>query len=924
MKKQTVLLCTIFIYIFTYASTGPRLTGAMSGGGVNNAGTIMNYVVGDTAITGIFSFPTAAYASDPSGATLVETPDGLLYGISSYRGSSTVQDALFQFDYLSGTYTVRAKLDSTTGFHPFDLLHATNGRFYGAARYGGANNGGTLFSYTIGDTAVKKLYDFDALANPASSLTQGSDGNIYGETFSDGTNGGGVIFQYRLSDSSYHVLFNFPAQAYPGGLVEVGADTMYGMTYGGGANGGGTVIRYVIGQANDTVLYDLPANAHPEQKLLHASDGNLYGVTAGDGINSSGTIFSYNIATGIYTDVHDFFFGVTPQQPWPGELMQASDGNLYGLSQISGAYSDGYIYEYDLSNHTYYEKIDLSHSTGDPFYNFGHLIEYIPTAQLITTQPQGVTTCPGTTATFVSIDSGTIFGVQWQVSADSGHTYSNVNGATSDTLSFTALSSQNGYLYRALFTRTRGTDTSASALLSISPPVTDTTTGTVCPNDSFLFRSHVYYTPGTYSDTAHGVAAGGCDSIYVLALALSSGVVTPSVSISTGQSHTICYGTVITFTAHPTNGGTTPSYQWYVSGTPTGTASTFVDSTLQNTDSVWVEMKSSAACISVDSVMSNVIPYVVNPVVTPTVTISSTNTGDTICQNTVVNLLAVGTNGGSNADYQWQLNGVNVGNSNAYIADPVHNGDVYQCIITTTAPCATQLKDTSASITFTVNPYPVVAIISSSPTHTVCVGDSTLLTATGGSSYVWSNGDTTASLYSTGGTYDVTATSSYGCTAATAPVTLAPLPLTVDSIYQRGDSLVSGRSEFYQWYYDGNIISGAIGPVYVPGADGYYQVAIIDSNGCVDYSAVVLIAPAGISTITPSISVRMYPNPNSGIFTLELGDDVQHTAIITDATGRVVGEGTVTHSRQFDLSSLADGLYYLHTAGSVVKFTVVK
>ena len=305
-------------------------------------------------------------------------------------------------------------------------------------------------------------------------------------------------------------------------------------------------------------------------------------------------------------------------------------------------------------------------------------------------------------------------------------------------------------------------------------------------------------------------------------------------------------------------------------------------------------------------------------------TISSVYTGDTICQNTIVTLHAIGVNGGANADYQWQANGVNVGNTATYLATTVHSGDVYDCIITSTASCLTQVKDTSASITFTVIPYPIVTVISASPTHTVCLGDSTALTATGGTSYVWSTGDSTATIYSTGGSYTVTATNAYGCTAAVAPITLTPLTAGVDTIYQRGDSLVSGVSQFYQWYYDGNIISGAIGPVYVPAAAGEYQVAIIDTFGCVAYSPVVTIYASGINTIAQGSQIRMYPNPNSGAFSVEMSDDAPHTATITDATGRVVGEGTVTHSRQFDLSSLADGVYYLRVADSVVKFTVVK
>ncbi len=58
--------------------------------------------------------------------------------------------------------------------------------------------------------------------------------------------------------------------------------------------------------------------------------------------------------------------------------------------------------------------------------------------------------------------------VQWQVSTDGGATWSDVAGATSDTLTFTALASQNGYQYHAVYTSTSGTAASNAAVLTIS------------------------------------------------------------------------------------------------------------------------------------------------------------------------------------------------------------------------------------------------------------------------------------------------------------------------------------------------------------------------------------------------------------------------------------------------------------------------
>jgi YVTN family beta-propeller protein len=58
--------------------------------------------------------------------------------------------------------------------------------------------------------------------------------------------------------------------------------------------------------------------------------------------------------------------------------------------------------------------------------------------------------------------------VQWQVSTNGGKTFSNVPGANSTTLSFTATSTQNGNQYRAVFKNELGTVTTTSATLTVT------------------------------------------------------------------------------------------------------------------------------------------------------------------------------------------------------------------------------------------------------------------------------------------------------------------------------------------------------------------------------------------------------------------------------------------------------------------------
>jgi hypothetical protein len=52
-------------------------------------------------------------------------------------------------------------------------------------------------------------------------------------------------------------------------------------------------------------------------------------------------------------------------------------------------------------------------------------------------------------------------------------------------------------------------------------------------------------------------------------------IVTPGVTVNTGAGDTICSGTFTTFTAVTTGGGTTPSYQWSVNGSPAATGASY-------------------------------------------------------------------------------------------------------------------------------------------------------------------------------------------------------------------------------------------------------------------------------------------------------------------------------------------------------------
>lgn len=87
-----------------------------------------------------------------------------------------------------------------------------------------------------------------------------------------------------------------------------------------------------------------------------------------------------------------------------------------------------------------------------------------------------------------------------------------------------------------------------------------------------------------------------------------------SIALTTGSNPT-CFGTALTFTATPTNGGTTPSYQWKVSGINAGTNSaTFTTSTLTNGQTVSCVLTSNANCASPATATSTSITITVNSI----------------------------------------------------------------------------------------------------------------------------------------------------------------------------------------------------------------------------------------------------------------------------------------------------------------------
>jgi len=93
----------------------------------------------------------------------------------------------------------------------------------------------------------------------------------------------------------------------------------------------------------------------------------------------------------------------------------------------------------------------------------------VDVAPAVTANPVSANVNIGATVSFSAASSGTPTPtIQWQVSTNLGSTYANITGATATTYTFTAATSLNGNLYRAVFTNSAGTATTSAAKITVA------------------------------------------------------------------------------------------------------------------------------------------------------------------------------------------------------------------------------------------------------------------------------------------------------------------------------------------------------------------------------------------------------------------------------------------------------------------------
>ena len=185
---------------------------------------------------------------------------------------------------------------------------------------------------------LETLYSFQGTngAQPQCVLVQGSNGAFYGTTRFGGTNGLGTVFKFETNGGLTTLFQQFDSKTngdHPQcGLMRAADGNLYGTTVKGSA--GPTIFRIAPDDAFSTVAAVYTNDQAIYAPLIEARDGNLYGVSSGSGIQDNvGTVFRMT-PDGTITRVAAFYWtnGASPR----ARLLEAPDGSFYGTTYLGG------------------------------------------------------------------------------------------------------------------------------------------------------------------------------------------------------------------------------------------------------------------------------------------------------------------------------------------------------------------------------------------------------------------------------------------------------------------------------------------------------------------------------------------------------------------------------------------------------------
>jgi len=437
------------------------------------------------------------------------------------------------------------------------------------------------------------------------------------------------------------------------------------------------------------------------------------------------------------------------------------------------------------------------------------------------------------------------------------------------------------------------------------------------------------YDPGYLSTTTsfrlvYGPCANATSN--VITKTVKSNVPT---AVSINHPAQLCSGVTTAFNATVINGGSSPSFQWYLDNTPIGTNSASYNYTPLSGDngkyitvqvipaeSCYLRATSSAALLNIG-------------LTSPTVSISTLN--NPICDGSLSTFIVTSTGSGPIVSYKWYFNSTAVSNSNFFTLANLTDGDEIYVEMTSSLNSACLIGTNpfvSNKIIMTVKPIPNPQI--NEGDQTICAGSNsfTFNTSPGsGTNFQWVfNGvpisGATAYKYEANltGTYSVQENNG-ACTNTSSPVILTIDPCGAFSSFINGPnpitpgqqnavySVVNQTGFSYAWNITGGTITSgqntnsvtvdwdapattsAVSRISTPG----YSISVIETNPDNQKKTTTIGEQPTTTSVSKSLmqsGITLFPNPTTESFNIEIPESgVAVNYEVLDLTGASVAQG---------------------------------
>ncbi|WP_159023876.1 T9SS type A sorting domain-containing protein [Formosa sp. L2A11] len=381
--------------------------------------------------------------------------------------------------------------------------------------------------------------------------------------------------------------------------------------------------------------------------------------------------------------------------------------------------------------------------------------------------------------------------------------------------------------------------------------------------------------------------AGDCSDIDDVKVTVSATEIVVTAGVSADR--TICEGESVTLTA---TGGS--SYKW-----STGATSQSITVSPNETKTYSVQVS--------EGHVSDIAEVTVNVNALP---VANTGTDKTIEEGESVTLTATG-----GVSYKW-----NTGATTSSITVSPSQTTNYTVEVFNASGCSD-----IDNVKVTVSNTEIVVVAYAGEDQIICEGESVTLTASGGSTYKWSTGETTQSItVSPNKTKIYSVQVSEGNVSDTVEVTILVDDLPTanagkDKTIAAGESVTLTASGGSDYIWSTGAITSSI--TVSPNQTEVYTVEVYNDSGCYTEDSVTVTVEAfkveAFEEAIPVFEFGIFPNPTSDILNIKISGLMVSSPIrLSDMSGKVLynemiqSDGSLKYET-IDLSSYPKGFYML-------------